>query len=488
MNYNSLANKYLRLSKAKFKKGDYNQALKFLKAGCILHYDHEWQYALPDGETILDNIASNIRRETIKNAGERIVFYDAFCIDNRALTQQYLQALIKLEVEFLYITTRRIGDKSWANILSQIETCPKASLFSFTDNHTLESAQQLYDEIINYGAKVLLMQMLPYDTTAVVAFNALKNQVSRYQINLTDHAFWIGTKCLDYNIEFRNYGRAVSEKYRGITSDKEILLPFYPYVDEARKFNGFQFDPSGKVVLFSGGALYKINDVNNTFLSMIVGVLNRHKNVIFVFAGNGDSSIIRRFIKQNRFEDRFFFIGERKDINEVIKRCDIYINTYPMGGGLMCQMAALNSKPVLSLVNNDNKISHIENIVCQLDYQQISYSGLENFMQELDLLINDSKYREQKGESLNKCVIDADTFAQYLQRNVIDGDVPKNTESSEEESVPNHYSIRMATDYTTGLQIMKVLGVKAILSSPCFFLKIIFTKFLNGIKTEFITL
>lgn len=54
-----------------------------------------------------------------------------------------------------------------------------------------------------------------------------------------------------------------------------------------------------------------------------------------------------------------FLIGDRHDINEVFKHSDIFLNTYPIGGGLMTQYAAANSKPILSLGVKDEIDTYI---------------------------------------------------------------------------------------------------------------------------------
>ena len=89
----------------------------------------------------------------------------------------------------------------------------------------------------------------PIDTAGVACFSQLKDKVMRFQINLTDHAFWLGSTAFDYCIEFRNYGAGISLNERGIDFNKLILLPFYPYINKEQPFLGFDFDIDGKKIL-----------------------------------------------------------------------------------------------------------------------------------------------------------------------------------------------------------------------------------------------
>lgn len=55
-----------------------------------------------------------------------------------------------------------------------------------------------------------------------------KSLVKRYLINPTDHAFWLGKSCLDFSIEFRDYGCNVSNKFRSIENNQIIKQIYYP--------------------------------------------------------------------------------------------------------------------------------------------------------------------------------------------------------------------------------------------------------------------
>ena len=99
----------------------------------------------------------------------------------------------------------------------------------------------------------LFLYTMSYDVAAIVVFSAI-NIARKFQINLTDHAYWLGRDCFDYCIEFRDYGATISHRFRKIDSEKLIKIPFYPYVDYEAEFLGFPFESQNKVI-FSGGAL-----------------------------------------------------------------------------------------------------------------------------------------------------------------------------------------------------------------------------------------
>ena len=50
--------------------------------------------------------------------------------------------------------------------------------------------------------------------------------------------FWLGAKAIDYVLEFRQFGVSVSQQRRGIISQQQLLVPFYPIIDN-NPFQGF---------------------------------------------------------------------------------------------------------------------------------------------------------------------------------------------------------------------------------------------------------
>lgn len=69
--------------------------------------------------------------------------------------------------------------------------------------------------------------------------------MKRYQINLTDHAFWLGAHAFDYVLEFRDFGANVSRQYHHIAPHKILKQPYYPYIDRTLSFQGFPFENYG---------------------------------------------------------------------------------------------------------------------------------------------------------------------------------------------------------------------------------------------------
>ena len=263
------------------------------------------------------------------------------------------------------------------------------------------------------------------DAVVLPALYVLPSSIQRYIINLADQTFWLGKKAIDYSIEFRQFGVSISQQRRGIKPEQQLLVPFYP-IDDGNPFEGFPKEcTTDKVIVFSGGDLYKVLDEKRMYWRLVKRLLDDYPNIVFLFAtkiGRGVNREIAGFIKDNGFQGRFVYINYRKDINEVFKHCDIYMGTCPASGSLMSQLAAVNAKPILQYYYPGTPDDETEQAICYNDKFSISFQDEELFMEEAHRLITDVDYRKKQGERLKKAMITPEQFnklvADSLQTNV----------------------------------------------------------------------
>ena len=118
----------------------------------------------------------------------------------------------------------------------------------------------------------------------VMLFSQYKDVLHRYFINLTDHAWWLGKNCIDTNLEFRQFGLALSTEVRGIDKKKEALLPYYP----VSQLNNETIDNllpeglEGKFVIVTGGTFYKYLDADYTLLKIVQRILRENDNAVLL--------------------------------------------------------------------------------------------------------------------------------------------------------------------------------------------------------------
>lgn len=463
MDYKSL-NKIKSVSERKIpeyvKLNDFDRAIRWMAVRSNLLY--ELNRSLYD-ELIEDNLEKVFVSKTNQSLSDnikptnRIVFVDVVSKDRRGLSNQYVNALIGNDIEFLYITENPSFKQT--GICQQIQLYDKASYCIVPSfKKSTDKVRFIYDKIIQYAPSKVLCHLLPWSITMLVALAALPKSIKRININITDHAFWAGVSVMDYNIEFRNHGKDLSVQYRGFQGPQEFVLPYYPYIDSS-PFEGFNgIETKDKVVLFFGGALYKIYGEDDFFLKLIAKVLKTHNNCICVCAGGGDSGHLLSFIKKEGLENVWHYIGFRRDIYEVVRHCDILINTYPIGGGLMCQYAAICSKPVIAFA----KAKAIEEVLSTSE--NITFLTEKEFLNFIDLLISDKSFREEFGVKLNANLPTPHKFNSSLKR-ILDNCNSSYSDSSRKVLTEMNAN-EMRTDYSCESVLLRNLGLYSIIYYP----------------------
>lgn len=391
-------------------KDDY--ALRVTSA--LATFLYEWNQSFVDDEieNYLDivsrrNLSSNFTKSQC--AHKTVLYYDSFGFDNRGLTIIYLKSLCEVGYKVIYISpegqNQPILETATQGCNIKWKFVPKIN--------TIEKAHRIIDLFNEYKPQYAFLYSLPGDTAAIAAFNVFKNIVTRFQINLTDHAFWLGINAFDYCIEFRNFGATVSHKYRNVEETRIILLPYYPYIDKTIPFEGFNPKFNGKKVVFSGGSVKKtLGDKNLLYYKLVKRILTDNEDVAFLYAGTGPDTIeIDNLILQ--FNTRAERISERKDLYQVLKHCVFFLNTYPDNGGLMTQYSAVAGKLPITLCEGKRDLS---GLIFNRDKLKVEFNDIDLLAKEVNLILSDDLYRKKKESYLVNSVISEELFSKELKR------------------------------------------------------------------------
>jgi len=405
------------------KRAIYNSNKKNIKKAVVyteltakIGYNFNFKYSDNELENNILKIATSIINTKISfdSIPDRIVFHDSFSIDNRGLTQQYLRAIFSWNSDLLYIANKNtIGEQ----ILKELNHYPKSKILILSEESFEKNFLFAKDEIIKFKPSKAFLHFSPWEILGIALWSQITS-VERFLINLTDHAFWLGKSCLDYIIEFRNYGCYLSENERGILKEKILYQPYYPIISSSI-FNGFPISTNNKIIAFAGSSYYKVYGENFFLLKMIKEVLIENSNLLFLFAGSGDVKPIRRFIKENKLEQCFILIGYRSDISEVVKNIDIYVNTYPLMGGLMSQYAALMNKPIIGY--SDEKLYDVNDTE---DLLGISKRGIltrktqKSFIDYFNELVRNIEIRNENIAYTKNALLQPKEFNQLLKKTI----------------------------------------------------------------------
>jgi hypothetical protein len=476
-NKNYVKNKFNYLKELALKysiNGNYNKALDVISFAAHFAYTFNHVYYDNDLESILCSISMKVIKEKDINISvdkSRLCFYDGFGNGTSGLSMQYLNAIKELDKEIIYIFGNYNHKKS-ALLVKILEESQNIKIMIMPDNiSNVERINRLYNDVNEFKPSSALLMMTPWDTVGVSAFMSL-DSITRYNINLTDHAFWLGVGCLDYSLEFRPYGKTVSIEKRNINKDKILCHPFYP-IDFNIKFHGFPSTvKDDKTLIFSGGAYYKIYGDNYKYFDLLLEILNQNRNIQILYAGWGDDRPFRSFIKKNRLENCIILLGKRSDYNEVIKKCDIYLGTYPLPGGLMSQYAALHSKPIVSLLPVDRKGNGVTDFISH-NYTEgglnVDFTEKDDLLNEINSLIKDIEYRKERGKILNKSLFNERQFVINIQNILLN-----NKSAITYDCINIKYDditidcIQTENNYNSNLMLhaIKLLGFRSLLIFP----------------------
>lgn len=399
-------------------KGNYEDALNLISACANVLYQTNIRYYDDELEADLKTISSHIiAHKPLTTLNDNVLFWDGFGLEYRGLAKIYIKALGELK-KLVYVTYKDRED-NLPETISLVESLGGEVIFIERSKlRTTVSIQQLNSIIRDISPRHVFFYSTPDDVVATTVLYVYEDAFRRYQINLTDHAFWLGAGCIDKCIEFRNYGASITKEYRKLDDEKIVVIPYYPIVDRKKEFQGYPFElREGQKVLFSGGALYKTEGDDGKYYKMVSHILKTHSEVLFWYAGSGDDSELR--VLMEKYPGRVYFTAERSDLFQVMEYCDVYLSTYPMAGGLMSQYAALAGKVPLTL----KSIVSSEEILMNYDKFNVEFDEPEKLYRELDRLLNDKQYLNKCADEMRSSVITEEQFKEEIDK-LLRGEVP----------------------------------------------------------------
>lgn len=412
----SFVEKMRRISSASFQKQNYEKALAAVSSAAYMLYTYNQTYTDDEFEQLLQDISKrmlperSIWRHDDDAEDKTVLFYDGFGLDTRGLALIYLKGLARCGYRVIYVVSENAKGNQ-PEIAKAVDGYDFHWVYIPTVKNYHAWIHAIADAFDTYRPHSAFFYTTPWDVAAMVAFSHYAGSVIRYQIDLTDHAFWLGKCAFDYCLSLRDLGSKIACNYRGMEPEKIRMLPYYATINYDAPFMGFPFPVDGKRVIFSGGELYKtLGDGENTYYSIVDSILDKHEDIIFLYAGRGDDSELK--VIMEKYPERAFHIDERKDLYQVMRNCVLYLNTYPMFGGLMMNYAASAGKIPLTLKHNHDA----DGLLFNQGNIGIEYDTKEELLADVDKLLADPAYLSEREQRLNGCVITQEQFEANLKQ------------------------------------------------------------------------
>lgn len=405
-----ISNKLKHSIRKKIERGHYVSALRDFNIAGWWAYDFNFTYYDEDMERFIRKISekfiSPVHIDSIENRYALIV---KTCLDNRGLQQQYFRALVANQAEVLFIIVDSIDN--CPETVKEIKSYSKATFLVLGDlGNDILKAKKIVKALVDYEPSKLLIHSMPGDAATFMACHAITG-VEKFNINLTDHAYWPGSSFIDYNIEFRSYGMTVSEERRGFKQDQELTMPYYPITSKYTSFMGFNNIPKDKIKIFTGGSFYKMFGEDNAFFKLMDKILAACPNAIILIAGNGDIKEMNKGLSNMVNKDRVYLIGDRRDINAVFDNIDIYLGTYPIPGGLMTQFACRHGIPVLALGSKKMPNSKIEGLCNHFSNAVRTFYDIDELVDYAKKLVMNKSLRIEVGNKEKEAMITPERFS-----------------------------------------------------------------------------
>lgn len=407
--------KLRKLAIQEYDKKNYEMSVKYIKTLSRVMYTYNLKYNDNEMEELLNKISKKCLKINNYIANEKkILFIDTQGKDRRGLSLIYVDALVESGYSIIYVT-ENINKSNYARIERLVKKS-NGCIYIVNSSEQIKKAKRMISIIKKEKPSKMLLHTFPDDIVNAMVYYACDGIAERYRINLTDHAFWIGTKAMDYLIEFRNLGGVKSVKKRKIPKEKLLLLPYYPSDNSEVKFKGFSFDSEGKRIIYSGGSTYKLAG-SNLWFKIIKHILDNFDDTIVYYNGNANDKELINWIKSNGYTDRFIYEAEREDFEDVMKQCYVYVNTYPVSGGLMTQYAVKNGKVPISLVTDVEGMKQLFiNPKAEMEFLSDDYNKIIEYT---DKILSDEKELIKCQEEIKEYIIRKEEFEEGL-RNVLE--------------------------------------------------------------------
>ena len=389
--------------------GKYESALTSAKVLGTLYYDYNQLYMDSDLEEALIKISNCILKNNEFTVDKKcVLFYDGFGLDLRGWAASYVKAVSSLGYFVIYACPSAAKGKI-PHITSELDKDNSQLIYIDSNSSNIDKAKKIDSIFKNYKPNAAFFYTIPSDVAAAIAFSN-NSSTTRFQIDLTDHAYWIGVNAFDYTIECREMGASLALYERGIDRQRILKLDCAPYINREKFDEPFPFDIYKNKYVFTGGALYKtLGDANLLYYKTISYILDSFSDIKFLYAGSGDDSEILKLV--NKYPERVFYISERPDFFEIIKNSILYINSYPMFGGLMMRYAALAHKVPITLKHDHDA----DGILIDQDKLGIEFEDYQKYLDEIHKLLSDEKYRKQQEDKVQNAVINEHDFAENIK-------------------------------------------------------------------------
>lgn len=411
-----IVNKLKKVMNKALKEDKYEKSMAAISAGCGMIYYFNQKYTDADYEEAVIQIAQYFKtlyKKELMNFSSNentVLFYDGFGLDTRGVAKMYINALARNKYNLVYVT-KKASQNLMPDTVKLLKNAGAEIRYVETKKTFTVWVIELITIILQVRPKAMFFYTTPNDSAGAVAFSTMEGLTDRFLIDLTDHAFWLGVNANDYFCGSREMSASNQIYERNIPRKKLIKLGVNLLIENDNlNHDNLPFDVRNTRYVFSGGQLYKtLGDENHYYYRIVDHILSEHEDIKFLYAGVGDRSKMDEVLE--KYPNRAFLIDERKDFYYLIQHCTIYLNTYPMFGGMMMKYSANAGKIPVTLKHESDS----DGLLIDQGNRRIEYETFDELIVDVDKLLNDSEYLAEREALLKGSVITEERFIKNVR-------------------------------------------------------------------------
>jgi len=205
----------------------------------------------------------------------------------------------------------------------------KNELFDLSNFDVLEKIKEI--GLISGKYEYIILHHHMYDVLPIIALSQFKNKKNIYAYNHADHLYWVGSSILTGSFEMSMDGLNFSQLRREISNN--ILLPIP--VEKKEKITTdlkekLNISNNSKIALTIGSQDRFITD-EYSYKDMLQEVFSKNKDICFIIVGKHT----KEYWKELWTHPSMRFVGliPKEQLGEYYSIADIYVDSFPMGGG-----------------------------------------------------------------------------------------------------------------------------------------------------------
>ena len=238
------------------------------------------------------------------------------------------------------------------------------------------------------------------DVIPFIAMAGLRRRPRVLLLNHADHVFWLGAGLVDLVVNTRQSGRRLCSARRGIPSERNLLMPLCLEPIERRMDRAAAKRrlglPEDSIVLLTVARAVKFRAIGGlSYADSFVPLLRRNPRLRLVAVGPGD--VEDWSAAQAAAPGQIIAYAERPDTGTFFEAADVYVNSFPFISNTSMLEAGLRETPVITRYPFGPGCEIMGADSVGIDSDLIRATGLRDFQEKLNALIDDKALREEIG-------------------------------------------------------------------------------------------